>query len=51
MDKDTKKTEPKKQKETLEELKKENEALKKRVKELEKQINTYNIHFAKGEIR
>ena len=49
MDKDTKKTEPKK--ETLEELKKENEALKKRVKELEKQIATYNMHFAKGEIR
>ena len=45
------KVEPKKQKETLEELKKENEALKKRVKELEKQINTYNTHFAKGEIR
>jgi len=32
-------------------LKKENEALKKRVKELERQIATYNMHFAKGEVR
>ena len=32
-------------------LKKENEALKNRVKELEKQIATYNLHFAKGKIR
>lgn len=45
------KREPKKQKETLEELQKENEALKKRVKELEKQIATYNLHFAKGEVK
>ena len=32
-------------------LKKENEVLKKRVKELERQIATYNMHFAKGEVR
>ena len=36
---------------SLSDLKRENEALKKRVKELEKQIATYNMHFAKGEIR
>lgn len=38
-------------KENCEELKKENEGLKQRVKELEKQIATYNLHFAQGKVK
>jgi cell division protein FtsB len=48
MDKQKQKTT---QKQTCEELKKENEALKQRVKELEKRLATYNMHFASGKVK
>jgi len=34
-----------------EELKKENMALKQEIKDLKRQLNTYNMHFAQGKVK